>query len=120
MPTTEASIILLGFEVDARIGVHDFEKTGPQRLLIDIELHLASTARPGTDTIDQVLNYDLLRSETQALLARRHYELQETLAHDIAGFCLANPQVEAATIYTRKPDVYPDCASIGYRLHVRK
>jgi dihydroneopterin aldolase len=120
MPTTEASIILRGFEVEANIGVHEFEKTGPQRLLIDIELHLASTTRPGMDTIDQVLNYDFLRSETQALLAMRHYELQETLAHDIASFCLTHPKVTAATVYTRKPDVYPDCASIGYRLHVRK
>lgn len=120
MPTAEASILLQGFEVTANIGVHDFEKTAPQRLLIDIELHLASAARPETDDISQTLNYDFLRTKTQALLALRHYELQETLAHDIASFCLANPQVTAATIYTRKPDVYPDCASIGYRLHVRK
>ena len=120
MPAVEASIILRGFEVSASIGVHDFEKSGPQRLLIDIELHLTSADRPDADTIDQVLNYDFLRSKTQALLTLRHYELQETLAHDIASFCLANPQVTAVTIYTRKPDVYPDCESIGYRLHVRK
>ena len=120
MPMAEASILLQGFEVDASIGVHDFEKSGRQRLLIDIELHLATATRPGTDDIGEVLNYDFLRNKTQALLALRHYELQETLAHDIASFCLAQPQVAAATIYTRKPDVYPDCASIGYRLHVRK
>ena len=116
----EASILLRGFAVDANIGVHDFERTGPQRLLIDIELHLASAARPDADDIGQVLNYDFLRAKTLALLALRHYELQETLAHDIASFCLAQPQVTAATIYTRKPDVYPDCESVGYRLHVRR
>ena len=116
----EASIILRGFEVDANIGVHEFEKNGPQRLLIDIELQLATATRPDADNIVEVLNYDFLRSETQALLAQRHYELQETLAHDIASFCLAHGQVQAATVYTRKPDVYPDCDSIGYRLHVRK
>ncbi len=120
MPMAEASILLSGFAVDASIGVHDFERTGPQRLLIDIELHLASAARPGADDIGQVLNYDFLRSKTQALLALRHYELQETLAHDIASFCLARAEVAAVTIYTRKPDVYPDCDSIGYRLHVSK
>ncbi len=102
------------------MGVHDFEKSGPQRLLIDIELHLTTATRPDTDNIGEVLNYDFLRAKTLALLALRHYELQETLAHDIACFCLAQPEVTAATIYTRKPDVYPDCSSIGYRLHVRK
>ena len=120
MPETEASILLRGLEVEASIGVHEFEKTGKQRLLIDIELHLTSAARPAADAIGQVLDYDFLRTETQALLAARHYELQETLAHDIASLCLAHPQVAAATVYTSKPDIYPDCASIGYRLHVRR
>lgn len=120
MPQAEASILLQGFEVDANIGVHDFERNGPQRLLIDIELHLASAARPEADDIAHTLDYDFLRSQTKALLSRRHYELQETLAHDIAGFCLAQPQVAAVTIHTRKPSVYPDCASIGYRLHLRR
>lgn len=116
----EASILLQGFEVDANIGIHAHEKSGPQRLLIDIELHLASAARPERDDIDQVLDYDFLRDKTLALLALRHYELQETLAHDIASFCLAHPQVAAVTVHTRKPDVYPDCASIGYRLQAKK
>jgi len=120
MPKAEASILLRGFAVDASIGVHDFEKSGPQRLLIDIELNLTNTGRPDHDAIEQVLNYDFLRDQTRALLAERHYELQETLAHDIASFCLAQNQVDAVTVYTRKPDVYPDCDSIGYRLHVRK
>lgn len=120
MPISEASLLLRGFAVEASIGVHDHEKAGPQRLLIDIELHLASAARPETDAIGQVLDYDFLRTQTLALLSQRHYELQETLAHDIASFCLARPEVAAATVYTRKPDVYPDCDSVGYRLHVRK
>lgn len=120
MATAEASILLRGFAVDANIGVHDFEKSGPQRLLIDIELRLTSAARPDADHIANVLDYDFLRSKTQALLALRHYELQETLAHDIASFCLANPLVAGVTVHTRKPDVYPDCESIGYRLSVKK
>jgi dihydroneopterin aldolase len=120
MPQAEASILLNGFEVDASIGVHDFERAAPQRLLIDIELHLASAAAPDDDHIDRVLDYDFLRAQTKALLAQRHYELQETLAHDIANFCLANREVKAVTVHTRKPDVYLDCASIGYRLHLRK
>jgi dihydroneopterin aldolase len=120
MPKAEASILLCGFEVDASIGIHDFEKAGKQRLLIDIELHLASAARPDTDIIHHVLDYDFLRTKTQALLASGHYELQETLAHDIASFCLEHAQVTGVSVYTRKPDVYPDCESIGYRLHIRR
>jgi dihydroneopterin aldolase len=113
---TEASIILRGFEVWGSIGIHDFEKAAPQRLLVDIELTLTSAARPDEDRIGQVLDYDFLRTETKRLLAARHYELQETLCHEIAAFCLARPEVRQVCVYSRKPDVYPDCESIGYRL----
>lgn len=120
MPISEAKLILSGFEVLANIGVHAHEKNGPQRLLIDIELTLANAARPSEDDISEVLNYDFLREETHKLLAAKHYELQESLAHDIAEFCLAHRQVTAVTVHTRKPDIYPDCQSIGYRLYASR
>lgn len=118
MAKGEARIMLRGFAVEASIGVHEFEKAGPQRLLIDIELYLASCAAPARDELGAVLDYDFLREKTRALLARRHYALQESLAHDIATFCLADPAIAAVTVQTRKPDVYPDCESVGYRLHL--
>ncbi|WP_298264864.1 dihydroneopterin aldolase [Acidocella sp.] len=120
MPIFEATLILRGFAVQASIGIHDFERAAPQRLLIDIELTLDDAAPPDADVIGHVLDYDFLRQETTALLARRHYDLQETLCHDIAAFCLARPQVRAVMVYSRKPDVYPDCESVGYRLHMSR
>jgi dihydroneopterin aldolase len=120
MPVFEAALILRGLEVNASIGIHDFEKAGPQRLLIDIEIGLENAAPPQADDIANVLNYDFLREETLKLLANRHYELQETLCHDIAAFSLARPEVRHVTIYSRKPDVYPDCESVGFRLRVTR
>ena len=43
----------------------------------------------------------------------QHHELQETLCDRIATQLLANPAVQAVRVATRKPDVYPDSASIG-------
>lgn len=120
MRISEARLILRGFEVQASIGIHDFEKAARQRLLIDIELTLNSAARPEADHIDHVVDYDFLRTETARLLAARHYELQETLCHDIAEFCLARPEVRHVSVYSRKPDVYPDCESVGFRLIASK
>jgi dihydroneopterin aldolase len=120
MLVAEAALILRGFEVSASIGIHDFERAGPQRLLIDIELGLNTAVPPPADDITHVLNYDFLREETHKLLTTGHYELQETLCHDIATFCLARPEVRHVTVYSRKPDVYPDCESIGYRLRLTR
>jgi dihydroneopterin aldolase len=120
MRISEATLILRGFEAQASIGIHDFEKAAPQRLLIDIELTLNNAQRPEADHIAHVVDYDFLREETLKLLAARHYELQETLCHDIAEFCLARPEVRHVIVYSRKPDVYPDCESVGFCLTASK
>jgi dihydroneopterin aldolase len=49
----------------------------------------------------------------QALVASRHYNLQETLIDEILALCLSFPQVSGARVSTQKPDVYPDCKTVG-------
>jgi dihydroneopterin aldolase len=115
-----AAIVLKGFEVSASIGVHDHERAARQRIVLDVEITVDQAARPETDTIDQVLDYDFIREEVHALLAARHYDLQESLCYDILDFCLARPEVVSATVYSRKPDIYPDCDSVGFRLSARR
>jgi dihydroneopterin aldolase len=116
MTRYQSSILLTGFEIMASIGIHDFELAAPQRLLIDVEIELEATERPAEDDIGEVLDYDFLRSEIKKLITGRHYKLQETLCHDIAGICLSKDAARRVTVYSRKPDVYPDCQSVGYRL----
>ena len=116
----EATLVLRGLTVSASIGVHDFERENRQRLLIDIELTLTNPARPAHDDISEVLDYRFLHTEVQKLITAGHYELQETLTHDIAEFCLARTEVRRVSIHTRKPDIYPDVESIGYNLTAEK
>lgn len=113
----QATILLSGFEVETAIGIHDFERAARQRLIIDVELRLTQAAPPADDDIAHVLDYDFLRTGILALVRDRHYDLQETLAHAIAALCLEHAAVAGVTVMTRKPDVYPDCASVGFRLH---
>jgi dihydroneopterin aldolase len=120
MATYEASLVLRGLLVSASIGVHDFERENRQNILIDIELNMANPERPKRDDISEVLDYRFLHSAVQNLLGNRHYELQETLTHDIADICLARPEVTRVSIHTRKPDIYKDVESIGYNLTVEK
>jgi len=43
----------------------------------------------------------------------QHHELQETLCDAIAAALLQQTGVHAVRVATRKPDIYPDSASIG-------
>jgi dihydroneopterin aldolase len=107
-------IFLRNFAVDANIGIHDFEKSGAQRVIINVDLFapLASTT-PSRDYIGEVLDYDFIRSTVLARIERGHINLQETLCDDLAAKLLEHPLVRAVRVATEKPDVYPDCDGVG-------
>ena len=96
------------------IGAHDFEKLAPQRVLFNVELYVPlGLSTPTADALDEVVDYDFIRRVIAERVARGHIDLQETLCDDLLAAMLAHPRVKAALVSTEKPDVYPDCESVG-------
>ena len=107
-------LFLRGMQVHAQIGIHDFEKTAPQRVLIDVDLYVSlEGSTPHDDRIDEVVDYDFIRAVVHERVARGHIGLQETLCDDIMQRLLQHTGVLAARVSTCKPDVYPDCDAVG-------
>ena len=107
-------LFLRNYEVLINIGVHDFEKKGEQRVLINVDLYVPlAISTPRDDQLREVLDYDFIRSTIAQRMARGHVHLQETLCDDVLALMLAHPNVRAARVSTEKPDVYPDCDSVG-------
>ena len=107
-------LFLKDYEVWINIGVHDFEKKGEQRVLINVDLYvpLASTT-PQHDQLHEVVDYDFMRRTISQRVKQGHVHLQETLCDDVARLMLEHPLVKAVRVSTEKPDVYPDCESVG-------
>jgi dihydroneopterin aldolase len=92
-------LFLRNYEVMINIGVHDFEKKGEQRVLINVDLYIETIARR---------------------MAEGHVHLQETLCDDVARSMLTHPRVRAVRVSTMKPDVYPDCEGVGVEVfHIK-
>ena len=107
-------LFLRDYEVFINIGVHAFEKTGEQRVLINVDLYIPlALSTPQADELDEVVDYDFIRRSVSERVQRGHIHLQETLCDDVLALMLAHPKVRAARVSTEKPDVYPDCASVG-------
>jgi dihydroneopterin aldolase len=107
-------LFLRDYEVRINIGVHEFEKKGEQRVLINVDLFVPlALSTPRADKLAEVLDYDFIRRTITERVARGHIHLQETLADDVLALMLAHPMVKAARVSTAKPDVYPDCESVG-------
>jgi dihydroneopterin aldolase len=107
-------LFLRNYEVWINIGVHDFEKRGEQRVLINVDLYIPlAVSTPKADDLAEVLDYDFMRRTIGQRVKQGHVHLQETLCDDVLALMLAHPQVRAARVSTEKPDVYPDCDSVG-------
>jgi dihydroneopterin aldolase len=107
-------LFLRDYEVWINIGVHDFEKKGEQRVLINVDLYIPlAVSTPKEDELDEVVDYDFIRRTIGLRVKQGHIQLQETLCDDVLALMLAHPRVRAARVSTQKPDVYPDCDAVG-------
>ena len=112
-PEMERRIFIRDFRLQVSIGIHDFEKDGPQTVVVNVDLLLGSAEAAHGDRIANVLNYDIVHDGIVALAKSRHFNLQETLVEAVLDLCLAQPGVIEARVSTEKPDVYKDCR-VGY------
>ena len=107
-------LFLRDYEIFINIGVHAHEKTGEQRVLINVDLYIPlALSTPRADDLDEVVDYDFIRRTIVERVSKGHIHLQETLCDNVLTLMLAHPKVRAARVSTEKPDVYPDCASVG-------
>ena len=107
-------LFLRGFELQVRIGIHDFELQGSQRMRFDVDLYVPYVhSSPTQDRIEEIVDYDFVRDTIGRLCASGHINLQETLCDAIAQALLGHAQVAAVRVSTCKPDVYPDCDAVG-------
>ena len=100
--------------LDANIGIHDFERAGSQRLVINVDVFVPlAMSTPRHDRISEVLDYDFVRLTIRRRIEQGHINLQETLVDDIARALLAHPSVAAVRVASEKPDVYADVEAVG-------
>ena len=112
----ERRFILQGMETEASIGIYDYERETPQRIIIDAELCLCATTEPLDDKIESTLNYDNIRETILDIVSAQHYDLQETLARKLFDALGLLNGVQSVRVRSSKPEAYDDCEMISYQL----
>lgn len=97
--------------IEMFLGLHDFEKEKTQRVFVSIELEVTGVDVAQGQFFDYDHVVDFVRSFNQ-----QRIETQEELVETIHANAMARG-CRAARVYSRKPDVYPDCASVGVIFH---
>lgn len=102
--------VLEGLEVTMGLGIHEVELAAPQRVMLTVWLTCDYGAERFADEIASVVDYDFVREGIQALVAGRHFQLQETLCEEVAALCFRDARVREVRVRSCKPDIYPDAA----------
>jgi dihydroneopterin aldolase len=109
-------IFLKNFNVFISMGVHDFEKQARQRVIVNVDLYIDPDERIEHDTIRETVDYDFVRRAILEIADSGHFHLQETFCERILDACLGKSEVLAARVSSEKPDIYPDCESVGFEI----
>ncbi|PTV94633.1 dihydroneopterin aldolase [Rhodobacter aestuarii] len=104
----EMIIRLEELEITMYLGIHDFERARPQRVLISAEITVT-----GTDwQAGKFFDYDPVAEFVRAFNGTR-IDTQEELVSRIHAFVHSREGVVHAAIWSKKPDVYPDAKAVG-------
>jgi dihydroneopterin aldolase len=107
----EYTTLLDDLEVMIRLGIHAHE-VDPQPVRVSVAMTIVYPAAPRDDAIEEVVDYDFLRTGIIAMAADRRFALQETLCEAIVALGFFDPRVRRMRVRTVKTDIYPD-ARIG-------
>jgi dihydroneopterin aldolase len=82
--STRSRIFIRHLQIEASIGVYDWEKAAMQPVLLDLEFGLASELACHTDRLADAIDYSAVVGRLRQLATARHYELVEAMAEAMA------------------------------------
>ena len=89
---------------DVIIGLLDFERDKPQRVIIDVEASYMYESKNFIDYADMAL---LIKNE----LKQKRYELLEDALLGVKSVLYTTyPQLKSLTLKIAKPDILPECS----------
>lgn len=99
-----------------RIGVRQHEEDRRQRVRINLDLTVREQQDPGADSYHDVTCYERIIERIRHMAAAGHVKLAETVAHNIATMCLAEPNAIEATVRVEKLEAIHDAGSVGVEI----
>ena len=106
-------IYLNNLQVDAVIGIYDWERRTRQRLILDIEIGVNIRAAAMTDNIEDTLNYKALAKRVIAFVGDSRFQLVETLAENVAGIILQEFNVPWCRLRLNKQGAVKGVRDVG-------
>lgn len=106
-------VFIEGLEIDALIGIYDWERRVRQTLVFDIEMAFDNRVPAATDDIADTLNYKAVSKRVIAYVQASEFGLVETLAERVAQIILDEFGVRRLRLKLSKPGAVRGARAVG-------
>lgn len=106
-------VFIRRLEVEAVIGVNEWERRVRQRLRLDLELGADAAAAAATDAIADAVDYNAVAERVKDLAAASNFQLVESLAEHVAERLVAEFGVPWLRVTVHKPAAVAGAESVG-------
>ena len=107
------TIFLRDLEVDATIGIFEWEKRIKQKVRIDLEMGADISKAASTDRIEDTLDYKAIAKRVVQFVEDSRYELIETLIEKVAEILLQEFNIPWVRVTMSKPGAVRGSRDVG-------
>ncbi len=116
-PENWDEVIITDLKIGMSAGIYEHEKSKPQTVIVNVRLGVDTNYNAALEDINTVVSYEEIVKNIEEIASKRHYNLLERFAEDIAQMCLKfNYKVQDAEIRVEKPDIIDNAAAVGVRI----
>ena len=109
-------VFIEGLEIDALIGIYDWERRIRQTLRFDLEMGFDNRKPAASDNIEDTLNYKAVSKRLMEFVRASDFGLVETLAERCAEIVLREFGVAWLRLKLSKPGAVSDSKAVGVQI----
>ena len=106
-------IFLRQLEVEAVIGIWEWEQRITQTVSIDLAMAVDARAAAAADSVESTLNYRDVAKRVQGFVAETRFQLVESLAESLARIVVEEFQVPWVRVSVAKPGAIRGAREVG-------
>ena len=106
-------VFIEGLQIEALIGIYDWERRIRQPLVFDIEMAFDNRIPAATDAIGDTLNYKAVSKRVIEYVSASGFGLVETLAERVAEIILEEFGVKHVRLKLAKPGAVRGARAVG-------
>ena len=116
--SSHVRVVLKDVSLQLRIGLHPWEKNGPQRVIVNLELFASGSKYIMED--QPILDYDPVYKALKTWPEREHALYIETFLKELLELSFGDERVEACRVSLVKPDIFPEAEAVGVEVYMTR